>query len=67
VPVFLIAGQLAVCNHAAVRYLVRHHRQLARRYGVDGRFAVLVRQNGAAVYGADSTVQVHDISAAAFA
>jgi hypothetical protein len=64
-PVFVIAGQLAAGNRAAVRYLATNHRELARRHGVDGRFALLLRLRGARVYGPDSVEHVEDVTAAA--
>jgi hypothetical protein len=65
-PVFLIAGQLAAGNRAGARHLVDNHRTLARRYGTDGRFALVLHLRGAAVYGPGSVVDVEDVTADAF-
>ncbi|KDN85035.1 hypothetical protein KCH_31340 [Kitasatospora cheerisanensis KCTC 2395] len=66
-PVFLIAGQTAVSNHAAVRHLAAHHRSLARRYGPDGAFAVVLRVLNARAYGPDVVEFEADVTAAATA
>ncbi|GAA1181136.1 hypothetical protein F4556_004414 [Kitasatospora gansuensis] len=66
-PVFLIAGQTATSNHAAVRYLTANHRQLARRYGRDGAFALVLRVINPHVYGPDVVELASDVTAKAFA
>ncbi|MFJ5232819.1 hypothetical protein ACIQBJ_23345 [Kitasatospora sp. NPDC088391] len=66
-PVFLIAGQTSVSNHAAVRYLAAHHRGLARRHGSDGAFAVVLRVVNARAYGPDVVEFEADLTAAATA
>lgn len=65
-PVFLIAGQTATSNHAAVRYLTAHHRQLARRYGRDGAFALVLRVVNPHAYGPDVVELASDVTAKAF-
>ncbi|MFD7643319.1 hypothetical protein ACFV4P_22005 [Kitasatospora sp. NPDC059795] len=64
-PVFLIAGQTAVSNHAAVRYLAAHHRSLARRHGPEGAFAVVLRVVNARAYGPDVVEFEADVTAEA--
>ncbi|WP_368666581.1 hypothetical protein [Kitasatospora sp. MBT63] len=66
-PVFLIAGQTATSNHAAVRHLVANHRALARRHGKDGTFALVLRVVNARAYGPDVVEPVADVTAAATA
>ncbi|MGW6918206.1 hypothetical protein ACWGB8_30985 [Kitasatospora sp. NPDC054939] len=62
-PAFLIAGQTAVSNHAAVRYLVAHHRELARRRG---SFALLLKVVNPKAYGPDVVELAADVTAHAF-
>ncbi|MCX4748636.1 hypothetical protein OG455_24480 [Kitasatospora sp. NBC_01287] len=66
-PVFLIAGQVAIANHAAVRYLVAHERQLTRRYGLHGTFALMLRVVNPTRYGPDVVERVADVTDAAAA
>ncbi|MER5356632.1 hypothetical protein ABT093_40730 [Kitasatospora sp. NPDC002551] len=61
-PVFLVSGQTGVANHAGVRHLVTHHRRLARRYGTDGTFALLLKVVNPAAYGPDVVEQVADVT-----
>jgi hypothetical protein len=64
-PVFLASGQTAVTNQAAVRYLARHHTRLARKYGVDGSFCLLLKVVNSQAYGPDMVEIVADITRAA--
>lgn len=64
-PTFLICGQTAISNIAGVRYLARHHRELARRYGRSGSFSLLLRVVQPEDYGADVTELVGDVTAEA--
>ncbi|MFI9203254.1 hypothetical protein [Streptomyces sp. NPDC053048] len=66
-PVFLSCGQRAVTNQAAIRHLARHHGRLARRYGLDGTFCLLLRVVNSDVYGPDMVEPVADVTAAATA
>jgi len=66
-PVFLIAGQTATSNHAAVRYLVANHRALARRHGADGTFALILRVVNPTAYGPDVVELAADVGTAATA
>lgn len=65
-PVFLVCGQRAITNQAAVRYLVTRARKLARTYGVSGRFCLLLRVINPGVYGPDVVELVADVTEAAF-
>lgn len=65
-PVFLICGQTGIANHAAVRYLTTQHRKLARKYGVDGRFALVLKVVNPGAYGPDLVEPAADVTAAAF-
>lgn len=66
-PVFLAAGQRPVTHRAAVRHLVRNHPQLARKYGVDGRFCVLLKVVNSQAYGPDVVEVVADVTRTATA
>lgn len=63
-PVFLFCGQKAVTNQAATRYLVRHHEELARRYG-RGPFVLLLKVVNSEAYGPDVVELVADVTDAA--
>lgn len=65
-PVFLISGQRAITNQAAVRYLVTRERRLARSYGTDGRFCLLLRVIDPEAYGPDVVELVADVTELAF-
>ncbi|GAA3038696.1 hypothetical protein [Kitasatospora sp. NPDC006786] len=64
-PVFLVAGQTGVANQAGVRHLVAHHRELARRYGQDGTFALVLRVVNPEAYGPDMVEVAADVTAEA--
>ncbi|MER6400449.1 hypothetical protein ABT263_31055 [Kitasatospora sp. NPDC001603] len=64
-PVFLISGQTGIANHAGVRYLVANHRRLARRYGEDGSFALVLKVVNPKAYGPDVVELAADITAPA--
>jgi hypothetical protein len=64
-PAFVIAGQAAIGNHAAVRYLVRHQRELMRRYGSRDSFVLLLRVINPGKYGPDEVELVADVTGAA--
>lgn len=66
-PVFLIAGQVAIANHAAVRYLVANQRLLMGRHGAHGSFALMLRVVNPVKYGPDVVELVADVTAAATA
>ncbi|MDN3293978.1 hypothetical protein QWM81_07940 [Streptomyces ficellus] len=61
-PVFLFCGQRAITNQAATRYLVRHHEKLARKYGTDGSFVLLLKVVNSQAYGPDVVELVADVT-----
>lgn len=65
-PVFLIGGLSAGSNHAGARYLASRHRELARQYGADRPFALVLRVVEPAAYGTDFTELVADVTDVAF-
>ena len=64
-PVFLFCGQRAITNQAATRYLARNHTKLARKYGPDGSFCLLLKIANSQAYGADVVEMVSDVTRAA--
>jgi hypothetical protein len=66
-PVFLSSGQRGIANQAATRYLARHHARLARKYGADGTFCLLLRVANSQAYGSDVVELVSDVTKAAAA
>ncbi|MEV7183190.1 hypothetical protein [Kitasatospora sp. NPDC093102] len=64
-PVFLVSGQTGTANQAGVRYLVAHHRDLARKYGQDGTFALVLRVVNPEAYGPDMVEVAADVTAEA--
>ena len=65
-PVFFIGGLSAGSNLAGARYLAAHHPDLARTYGADRPFALVLRVVEPAAYGTDFTEVVADVSEVAF-
>lgn len=63
-PVFLAVGQHSNANHAAVRYLARHHARLAHKYG-NGSFCLLLKVVNSQAYGPDVVKLVADVTRAA--
>ena len=66
-PTFLICGQTATSNLAAVRYLTRHHREMMRVHSPDETFCLLLRVIQPDAYGADVIELVADVTAQASA
>ncbi|WP_063836011.1 hypothetical protein [Actinacidiphila yeochonensis] len=64
-PVFLASGQRGIADQAATRYLARHQVRLARRYGLDATFCLLLRVVNSQAYGADVVELVGDVTRAA--
>ncbi|MCH0542837.1 hypothetical protein I3F58_25410 [Streptomyces sp. MUM 203J] len=60
-PVFLFCGQSSITNQAATRYLVRHHRKLARTHG-RGPFVLLLKVVNSEAYGPDVVELVADVT-----
>ena len=65
-PVFFIGGLSAGSNLAGARYLGAHHSALARTYGTDRPFALVLRIVEPDSYGTDFTELVADVSDVAF-
>lgn len=61
-PVFLICGQTGIANQAGVRYLTTRHQEWARRYGVDGTFAVVLKVINPKAYGPDVVELAADVT-----
>ncbi|WP_031073496.1 hypothetical protein [Streptomyces sp. NRRL WC-3742] len=61
-PAFLVSGLTATANQAGVRYLVAHHRELARKYGQDGTFALVLRVVNPEAYGPDMVELAADVT-----
>ena len=66
-PTFLVCGQTATSNLAAVRVLSRRHRELIRAHGPRGTFALLLRVVQPGAYGPDVVEFVADVTAQASA
>jgi hypothetical protein len=65
-PVFVLSGQTAQTNLAAARYLHTRHRALARQYGADRPFCLILRIVEQPVYGADFVELAADVTDDAF-
>jgi hypothetical protein len=65
-PVFFIGGLSAGSNLAGARYLAANHPELARRYGADRPFALVLRIVEPAAYGTDFTELAADVTDVAF-
>ncbi|WP_433720890.1 hypothetical protein ACQP2Y_37190 [Actinoplanes sp. CA-051413] len=65
-PVFFIGGLSAGSNLAGARYLATNHPELARRYGADRPFALVLRIVEPAAYGTDFTELAADVTDVAF-
>ncbi|NGO67268.1 hypothetical protein G5C65_02635 [Streptomyces sp. SB3404] len=64
-PVFLFCGQRGITNQAAARYLARHHARLARKYGQNGNFCLLLKVVNSQAYGPDVVELIDDVTRAA--
>ncbi|WP_415952582.1 hypothetical protein [Streptomyces sp. KLOTTS4A1] len=63
-PAFLICGQHSNANHAAARYLARHHARLAATYR-NRTFCLLLKVVDSEAYGPNAIEPVADVTAAA--
>jgi hypothetical protein len=61
-PTFLVCGQTANSNLAAVRVLSRRHSELIRAHGPRGTFALVLRVVQPSAYGADVVEFVGDVT-----
>jgi hypothetical protein len=66
-PVFLFCGQRGITNQAATRYLARHYPRLARKYGTNGNFCLLLKVVNSQAYGPDVVDLVSDVTRTASA
>lgn len=66
-PVFLICGQTPIANHAAIHFLRRHYRALAKTVPSIERFGLIVRVTSPEVYGHQMVDVEEDVTKAAFA
>jgi hypothetical protein len=64
-PVFLICGQTAITNRAAIHYLKTNYRELARIVSLDS-FCLVVKVTEPEVYGHEMVTLEADVSGAAF-
>jgi hypothetical protein len=60
-PVFLACGQHSNANHAAARYLARHHEKLSRKHG-NNSFCLLLKVVNSDAYGPDVVELVADVT-----
>lgn len=65
-PAWVIAGQSAMDNLGAARYLAAHHRALRKTYGKDRNFCLMLVLRETSVFGADHVKLMADVSAPAF-
>lgn len=63
---FVVCGQTAVTNQAAVRYLAANHRRLRARHGMHGRFCLVLKVLNPKTYGDRVVHEVGDFTEAAF-
>jgi len=66
-PVILICGQTAVTNRAAINFLKREYRELAKVIESIDRFCIVIRVAAINTYGYHAASLERDVSAAAFA
>ncbi|WP_323379426.1 hypothetical protein [Streptomyces durbertensis] len=65
-PVFLVAGQSSMANLAAIHFLRREYRQVARQLSSVERFCVLVKVSDIGTYAFHRATLERDVTAAAF-
>ncbi|MFI0368564.1 hypothetical protein ACH35V_11820 [Actinomadura sp. 1N219] len=65
-PVFLISGQTALSNRAAVHFLKRRHRDLAESLESAERFCLIIRADDIETYGHEAATLERDVTHAAF-
>lgn len=66
-PVFVISGQRALANRAAIHFLKREYRNLSSTVTSIERFCLILRVNASETYGHQGTELVADVTVAAFA
>ena len=65
-PLFLICGQTAITNRAAVSYLRDHYGRISSAYGAGQNWCVVLRVVAPSVYGHQMTELAADVSTSAF-
>lgn len=65
-PVFLICGHSSLANQAAIHYLKRHHRDVARSLESLDRFCILIKVPAIGTYGFQAAALERDITREAF-
>lgn len=65
-PLFVIAGQTALANLAAARFLAASHKKLIREYGLRRSFALVLRASEPYAYGPDHVTVASDVTEVAF-
>lgn len=64
--VFLVCGQSAVSNQAAIHFLRREYQQVARQLASVERYCILIKASGIGTYDFHRAELVGDVTAAAF-
>jgi hypothetical protein len=65
-PVFLVCGQSSLANQAAIHFLKRHHRDVARSLASVDRFCLLIKVSDTGTYGFQAAALEQDVTAEAF-
>lgn len=65
-PVFLICGQSSTTNQAAIYFLKREHRNLARSISSVDKFCILIKVSSIGTYGFHRASLERDVSSVAF-
>ncbi|MET9998626.1 hypothetical protein ACIPM5_29085 [Streptomyces microflavus] len=66
-PVFLVCGHSSLANQAAIHYLKRHYRDVARSLNSLDRFCILIKVPDIGTYGFQAAALERDITRVAFA
>jgi hypothetical protein len=65
-PLWVICGQVPMCNQAAARYLRQNLHELQKRYRADRPFCIALRVIDSRSYGFEHVEEVGDMTEAAF-
>lgn len=65
-PVFVVSGQTAITNRAAIHFLRQHYAELAKTISTRGDFCLILRVTSPNIYGHELASLEKDITAAAF-
>ncbi|ANP56676.1 hypothetical protein AVL59_21230 [Streptomyces griseochromogenes] len=66
-PIFLICGQSSLANQAAIHFLKRNHRNVARSLASVDRFCILIKVSDIGTYGFQAAALERDVTGDAFA